>query len=227
MPLLLALTHIENEKEITLDDIPENEKWAFVSEEDGIKTFRAKIENSDLFAFLGKGIINAPAESIMTVLRTIEGTELWSPMLINKKTIEDVSDLFAYTYQLHDLPWPLENRHLILKNKLYLSKKDKSLKVIFHSVDSKTYKDAEGIKMHMGFGLIVLRPIDKKRTYLEVKVHLDPKGYLPDWLVNYIQQSWPYNFMKALEKKAKDTPSKVRPKIMELYHKLLKLHKVE
>ncbi len=220
LPFLLSFT--QGEKEVTLEDIPNNENWAYVGETDGIKTYRAKIENSNLFAFQGMGIINASAENIMTALRDVEGSVEWSPMLSEKFTLEEKSDLLAYTYQMHDLPWPVSNRHLILKNKLWLSKKDKALIVIMHSVDRK-YPKADGIEMHMGFGLVLMRPINKNQVYMEVKIHLDPMGIIPDWLVNIIQKEWPHTFLKSLEKRANEIKPNVRPGIMTLYNKLQKL----
>jgi len=210
------------EIEITPDDIPSNENWAFVGEEEGIKTYRAKIENSNLYAFQGMGIVNASAPSIMTVLRNVEQSSKWSPMLDEKITLEEESDLLAYTYQHHNLPWPVNNRYLILKNKLWLSKKNKALIVIMHSANH-DYKKAEGIRMHMGFGLVLLRPVDSNRSYMEVKIHLDPKGYIPDWLVNIIQKQWPRDFLKAVEKEAQKTRPNVRKEILTLYTKLQKL----
>jgi len=208
--------------EITPDDIPRNEKWAFVGEEDGIKTYRANIENSNLYAFQSMGVINASAESIMTVLRNVEQSSKWSPMLDEKITLVEESDLMAITYQHHSLPWPLSNRYLILQNTLWFSKKDRALIVIMHSVN-RDYEKAKGQRMHMGFGHILLRPVSKDKSYMEIKIHLDPRGSLPDWLVNIIQKQWPYNFLKAVEKTAQQTKPNVRKGILTLYEKLQKL----
>ena len=45
--------------------------------------------------------------------------------------------------------------------------------------------------------------LSAKRTKLEVEVHTDPKGLLPNWLVNLIQKKWPSKTLSGLIRHAR------------------------
>ena len=44
-----------------------------------------------------------------------------------------------------------------------------------------------------------LTPVDDgKRCRVEVEIHTDPRGWLPSWLVNLIQKSWPLKTLRGI-----------------------------
>ena len=50
-----------------------------------------------------------------------------------------------------------------------------------------------------------------KKTYLEVEVQTDPKGWIPTWLTNLIQKNWPKKTLKALIAAAQQENVKADP----------------
>lgn len=213
-------------KELGLESIPNDEKWEKSYEKDGIEVFIGKLSNSNLWAFRAKGVITAPVYGVMTILRDVENAHLWSPRLISKITLEEISDLEAITYQKHKLPWPASKRDLVLKNKLFLDKKDKFLKILSYSVERKSHPIFSNIvRGEMKFGVIALRPLKNNDIFMDIKFHFDPKGYLPALLVNPIQKKWPYTFLKQLEKRSRKVKPNVRPGIMKMYNRLLEILK--
>jgi hypothetical protein len=41
-----------------------------------------------------------------------------------------------------------------------------------------------------------------KRTELTVEVQIDPKGFIPAWIVNFFQKNWPLHTFEAIRAQA-------------------------
>ncbi len=93
-----------------------------------------------------------------------------------------------------------------------------------NSVDSETNHVQKGhIRSNMYCGQINMRPAGIGQTEIELILFVDPKGHIPTWLVNMSQKSMPYNFLKALEKKAGRTSFELRPSFKEMLDRLVAL----
>lgn len=191
----------------TIAGLSQGQKWEKSHSDSGLTVYTSKVPNSNLVGFKMTGVVASNVRPLMATLRNVERSAEWTPELINKKTIENISDNEAITYSLNNLPWPLSNRDFILHNKLYLSQDKKLLYVISESVKHKDYpvKD-DTVRAWIHYSNIGLRPINDKQTYVEWTLHVDPKGSLPAWLVNFYQSRYPINFFITATKRANQVP---------------------
>jgi hypothetical protein len=172
---------------------------------DGYTIFSRDEKNSDIVGIKVEGVMNAAIEPLMGNLRAVEGSENWTPSLVVKKTIKDISDLEAITYTLNDMPWPLWHREFILHNKLMLDKERKLLYVMSKSVhqDYPNYSRAKkSVMANVGYSNFGFRPIGPNKTYVELTVFVDPRGQVPTWIINFYQKKWPLKYLKSIEKRA-------------------------
>jgi hypothetical protein len=168
------------------------------------------------------GVIEARIDHLMENLRSIEGSEKWTPDLITKNTLKDISPRQAITYSLTDMPWPLYDRRLILDNLLKIDRERKLLFILSKSVPfEKAPSPKKTIEAFVGHANIGFRPIDKKSTYVEMTAFIDPKGSIPAWIINFYQEKWPIQFLKALEERCKKHPAKLRPGLQKMLRELL------
>lgn len=201
-------------------------EWQKVFSRDGFEVFVADVPNSDFKAFRARGVVEGNITKYLTLYRNVEDMKDWSPKLIDKYAIAESSDIEAITYQADDIPWPAQDRDLILQNKLYLDKKNKMLKVLTYSVKLKNYPPNQRyIRAEINWGVFSIKPLNPNQTYIDFMIHAEPKGSLPAWIVNQIQRKWPYKFLKSSERAARRTIPKVKPGVMKLYTDLLKLMK--
>jgi len=201
-------------------------EWEKVFSRDGFQIFVAKVPNSDFKAFRARGVVEGNITKYLTLYRNVEDMKDWSPNLISKYAIKEVSDIEVYTYQADDIPWPAHDRDMVLRNKLYLDRKNKILKVFSYSVDLKKYPpNKDYIRARINWGVFSIKPLNPNQTYIDFMIHADPKGDIPAWIVNQIQRKWPYKFLKNSERSARRTIPKVKPGVMKLYMELLRLMK--
>lgn len=177
--------------------------WEFIKETKGFKVYSRPMPGSKVLGFKVEGHIDAPIIDIMSTLRDVSLSKEWQPDLLEKVTIKDFGDLEAITYSRVDMPWPLDDRDYVIHNKLMVHKKKKLLFVLSKSVDKKGWESGRrAVRANIGYSNIGLRPAGKKKTYVEWTLFGEPNGNIPDWVVNFYQQTFPIKFFKHLAKRA-------------------------
>ena len=197
--------------------------WKKVYNKDGVLVHSQKDKNSNLFGFKAEAVLDAKLENVLQVLRNVEGTVKWAPNMVEKKTIVNVSDLKAITYNNNDVPWPAADRDMILVNEIRLDKKNKVLVVDTHSVVHESYPAFEGtVRAKMPYGTLEFRR-DSGKSWVRMTILVDPKGSIPVWLVNMLQKRLPLQFLKALEKESQLPKGQNLPGIKKLLEELDRL----
>ena len=187
-------------------------KWKQIFSKDGIDVYSQKIPDSGILAFKATGTLNAPIDQVMEVLRKVEISKDWMPDIEVKYLVTEFSDLDGITYSVNRLPWPFSGRELLLRNRLRLDRERKYLVIDIFSVEDPAYPVGKGnVRAFMFTGETCMRPVGKQRTEILFTFYLDPRGYIPAWVVNMKQKTIPYNFLKSLEEKASTTHFQLRP----------------
>lgn len=207
-----------------LPNVVDDGGWKEYKSRQGYTIFERKQKEAGILPIKVTGVINAPIDFIMEALRDVEGQVSWTPDLIEKTTLKDLGPKAAVTYSLTDMPWPIYDRRLILHNELFLDKERKLLFIISKTVSHPNPPvPKKSIEAFVGYSNMGFRPLDKNRTYVELTAFIDPKGSIPTWIINFYQQGWPIDFLKALEKKATVNPKPLRPGLRDMLSQLLKL----
>lgn len=194
--------------------------WEKVYNKDGVLVHSQKAKDSVIVGFKAESVLNASLENVLQVLRDVEGTARWAPNMVEKRTIENISDVKAITYNNNDLPWPATDRDMVLVNELRLDRLNKVLVVDTHSVVHKDYpKFDNAVRADMPYGTLEFRRKDKK-AWVRMTILVDPKGSIPIWLVNMLQKMLPLQFLKALEKEAQLKKPANLPGVQKLLEEL-------
>jgi hypothetical protein len=198
--------------------------WKNLYSKNGITVYSQKAPDSDVLALKAIGILKAPLDQILEVLRKVEISKEWIPNIDNKILVKEFSDIETITYSVNVVPWPFADRALLLYNKLRLDREKKYLVVEIHSVDPDTNPIKEDhVRANLYCGQMILRPKDIGQTEVELTLFVDPRGHIPTWLFNMAQKSLPYDFLRALEEKASRTSYKLRPSFKEMLDQLISL----
>ena len=175
-------------------------------------------------AFMAVGVMKAPIEQIMEVLRRVEISMDWMPDISEKYTVKNFSDYKAITFSVNTLPWPFADRELLLHNELYIDRKKKYLVVDTFSVElDELPVRSENVRAQMKCGRTLLRPAGSRRTEIILTLLVDPAGSIPVWLVNLLQRTMPLDFLRKLEKKAQSTSFELRPSFRVVLDELIAL----
>ncbi|MAZ49548.1 MAG: hypothetical protein CME65_13390 [Halobacteriovoraceae bacterium] len=202
--------------------------WKKISEKDGIKVYTKSTKDSPIQYLRAKGVISAKVENICAILRSVETAVDWTPNLIERSYVKNISDTEAILYDVSNMPWPVTDREMVLHHKLSVTEDRDALVLDFKSVDNpKAKRDKDYVRAKIEFGQLRFKPVENgKKTEMEMIVLVDPMGSIPVWIVNLLQVSIPYDFLMALNKYAVKTKIKPLPGVLNLITQVKSKHRL-
>jgi hypothetical protein len=183
-------------------------QWHQCSNDNGLTTYWSNVAGSQVIAFRGEGIVNAPVEKVASIIIDYtKGTE-WINSLLESKAVRMISDTEFIEYDHVGIPFPfntvISDRDFVSDVTIRFDKKNQRLTVSYKSTTDPAApplkKYTRGI-IDCEFRMAPMSMPDQ--TYVEGRVFTDPKGGIPKWLVNFFQQSWPQDTFEGLRKQTR------------------------
>jgi hypothetical protein len=179
-------------------------EWEDLGTRNGIHSFRKSEAGSSLFSFRGEGWVNAPIAVLTSLIVDPKYGPEWVDLMVKNELARTVDPNTVVMYQSYDMPWPVEDRDFVLKQAAAYDPEKKVVTVRFESTtEGSKPEDACCVRGQVvrTYWRLSVDPRDPNRTWVEGEVAVNPKGSLPDWLINLIQKSWPYNSIDGLRKR--------------------------
>lgn len=182
--------------------------WESVDQKEGIQVYRKSFADSDVKGVGGSVLLDVPVGKIIWVLMDHKHKDEWIDKFHSAHTIETLSSLESVQYAAFSMPLPISDRDFVYSYKFFYDADKNMVEVDTSSVKhaKAPSSDSVGVRGEILFGKYRLYPREGgQKTYVEVEYLADPKGYLPSWVVNIVQKSWPYKTLSKLRKQvAKD-----------------------
>ena len=187
--------------EINQEPLDDNEKSEFIiivekknSPEDEVNTYRATT------------IMPMTIERIAYVLDDTESKTEWVSRLKQENRLE--GNPFSYrsiAYQHYNLSWPVSDRDYVIESKWSVMK-DKKLPTVILSIKSivrDSVPEIEGRVRGQLYRLVYkLEKLESNQTRVTVEIMVNPKGLLPNFMINLIQKDWPITTLRQLNAQA-------------------------
>lgn len=175
--------------------------WKEIDDDEGIKVFKQEVPGSSIFAFRGVTVINAPIEKVLWVVADNKHRKDWVDRLKQSTVLEQRGPFEFVVYQHFGAPAIVSDRDFVFEAKAYM-RKDGAARLDIKSVTHPKAPKTAGVRGHLKHSSYTLKP-KGRMTEVDVTVHMDPRGSIPNWLVNMIQKSWPKNTLTGLSKQVK------------------------
>ena len=187
--------------EIDQEPLADNEKSEFTiivekknSPEDEVNTYR------------GTTTMPMSIERIAYVLDDTESKTEWVSRLKQENRLE--GNPFSYrsiAYQHYNLSWPVSDRDYVIESKWSVMK-DKKLPTVILSLKSiarDTVPEIEARVRGQLYRLVYkLEKLESNQTRVTVEIMVNPKGLLPNFMINLIQKDWPITTLRQLNAQA-------------------------
>ena len=187
--------------EINQEPLDDNEKSEFIiivekknSPEDEVNTYR------------GTTTMPMSIERIAYVLDDTESKTEWVSRLKQENRLE--GNPFSYrsiAYQHYNLSWPVSDRDYVIESKWSVMK-DKKLPTVILSIKSivrDSVPEIEGRVRGQLYRLVYkLEKLESNQTRVTVEIMVNPKGLLPNFMINLIQKDWPITTLRQLNSQA-------------------------
>ncbi len=170
-------------------------KWELVRSGSGIDVYRGETGLSDLYAAKGLGIIPAPIVIVTSVLLDPTRRGQWFPDLLGSHIVKTVSANERFEYMAVRTPFPLANRDFIYRGKFSYNKEVKTMEIRFASEDIPEMPETKLVRGKIIDSVFTLRERADGYTIIEHVAVMDPRGYIPNWIVNLVQANVPFNMI--------------------------------
>ena len=179
--------------------------WEWVRAENGVAVHRRAVPGSALHEFRGAGTIYAPIAVLLGVLNDTEHRTEWMKEAAAQVLIQQVDPKTVLFYGRTKAPWPVSDRDAVMKATTTFDTAAKQVRIEIVGVEHPSWPPQKGVvRMPFLRGHWHFSPENNgKSTRAEYQVHADPGGSLPDWLINLVSKSIPYNTIVGLRQQVK------------------------
>jgi hypothetical protein len=202
----------------SIDSLKESDfDWVKSCNSNGILVYWSKVEGSEIIAFKGEGLVDAPLDKVASVILDTTRSPEWVDSLKEARVLNVVSLAEFIEYERIGTPILMSGRDFVTRVTLDYEAKDSRFGIHYQSAEdslappSKKYVRGE---IFCRFKLVPMTLSDQ--TYVEAVLYCDPKGTVPKWFVNYFKQSWPLTTFENLRKQLKKTSIQLLPMVATL-----------
>jgi len=198
----------ETEFKELLSTADEDKGWDLIKNANEVIIHKKRKENSPVHCVRGKGRIKASAEEIGATVRAIDFVSDWDPFYRSGRVVESPDkdhDIIHCRYSL-DTPLVSDREFVYLENRRRYD--DGKIVVLAFSIPREDIAllpgCVRGEVVTTGFVIVPSRPTESEKKVLEETesknefwcevtyvVQVDPKGWLPTWLVNFMAGNEP------------------------------------
>jgi hypothetical protein len=173
-----------------------NEKvWKLEKNKNGIKVYSNVPEGETLKHIKAHAIVKSSLSSIVAVLIDVPNYTNWIYNCSESNSLKQVNNQEMIYYSVSDVPWPLDNRDLVLKNTISQNNKTKTVYSISAPVLNVIPKKKGMVRIENMYGKWTITPKENGLVVLEYYLKLDVGGNVPDWIVNLFIEKGPYQSM--------------------------------
>lgn len=172
--------------------------WEKINEKSNISVFSTEAPGSDILKIKTQTIIIANISDIQSILNNVKHRKNWVPYLKESSIIEDVSSTENIEYSLFSAPWPASDRELVYKITHISNNEGSSVYEMRSTQHIQKPENDSRIRSDLMESTYILTALSDNKTQVELIYHADPKGWLPNWIINIIQRILPYFILKNL-----------------------------
>ncbi|MCB0558573.1 MAG: START domain-containing protein [Lewinellaceae bacterium] len=178
-------------------------EWKLKKEADGLKVYLRDAENSNIKEVKIEAIFDASLSSIITVLKDVPAYPDWIYKCAKSERMEPGTNTSSVYYCEVDFPWPLSDRDFVAKSAL---RQDPGTKNVYIDVKSAPayLPEKDGLvriaTLNIQYEFI---PLSENEVKMNYRLHSDPGGALPAWLVNMAVDNGPVNTIKGMREMLK------------------------
>ncbi|NBC07933.1 MAG: hypothetical protein GVY26_12140 [Bacteroidetes bacterium] len=178
--------------------------WKLARETDGLKVYLRDAADSDIKEIKIETTLNASLDAVVSVLKDVPVYDEWIYKCLEARRLEASTNTSSLYYCKLDFPWPMSDRDFIAQSQL---RQDPDSRTVYIDVKGlPNYKPAKkGIVRINDLSIhYELVPLSAERVQMTYRLHSDPGGSIPAWLVNLVVDNGPTNTVKGMRDKLKE-----------------------
>lgn len=179
----------------------DDRQWKLISDRDGVKVYRAHNDDSQIKSF--RGITTIELQDFYAPIAIFDDPEYlprWLYLIRDLKEIQRRSATDRDYHVLTKLPWPVADRDAGLHFTFRQDSKTHEIQILFKTRADIVPLDKDYVRIPDMVGHLKVLPLAGKTVQISFEVLLDPGGYIPAFLVNFILKDIPFVSLQRLRR---------------------------
>ncbi len=171
--------------------------WRFATRENDVEVATRPVAGSGIREFRGETEIAVSPDRILTLLRDADRFHTWFPNCPESKSLGRQGDV-AYQYSVMATPWPIADRDNVFRSVTRRDHESGRIEIEVRATPDRHPVQPGRVRVEYAKGSWVLLPLDERRTRVTFRMHLEPGGGIPDWMINARIRSTPIEALSNL-----------------------------
>ena len=175
------------------------DRWTKVLEKSGISVYSKPFAKANLLGFRGIVDIPAPPRKVLAVLMDNKRKREWIWGLQQSRVLRTTSKHDMVVYQAFRLSSLISDRDFVFRGRVTRDKKSSWIHLECVSVKDPKAPKSVGVRGQLHRNNFTLIPIHGgQQTRVIMDCVGDPKGWIPQWLVDRTLKNWPIEILWGL-----------------------------
>lgn len=183
--------------------------WELIDKRDGIEAYSKSIPGSPLVAVRGETILDANIAKVVSVIRDISNRQKWVDYLKEGRILQDVDLDERIEYVLMDGIGPVSPRDFVYRVHLTMDKENKSVTITSESTDHPNAPLLDSNIRAFIKSTTYLQSTADGKTRIAVEAQADPKGLIPNWIINMVQRRSPFRTLQQLRERVNNVSDEI------------------
>jgi hypothetical protein len=160
--------------------------------------FRKDSDSSAFKSIMVEGVFEGTWEKLVSILKDINHHSQWVYKSTNAHVVKLYNDSDITYYTVTEVPWPFENRDVVINMKFNEDNSGKVHHIVTNSNPDELPKKTGLVRVPYFSAVWQVKILDKNRMFINYIVSLNPGGSLPAWLVNTFAVKGPFETFRKL-----------------------------
>jgi hypothetical protein len=179
------------------------EAWTLKKDKNGIKVFARKTTGYKFNELKVECVFDGRMSQLAAVLLDVNNQYQWVYKTSVSHILKEVNAADVYFYTVTAIPWPFEDRDMVVHMNIKQNTANKALTILAKNVDGFLPPKEKMVRLKYSSAVWTITPISNKQYTIDYRVQIDPGDGLPIWLLNLFSSDGPYESFKNLKEKVK------------------------
>ncbi len=179
--------------------------WKTLFEEEGVLVSTRAEPGISLPSMRGQATLNADLFHVLAILLDDARSTEWAKGADETQVLRSIDPRTQLIYAHSRQPWPVKDRDLVMKRTVDVLKPGQAYRVHLVCMPSERAEVDNVIRVKRCETTFELTLVDGAHTRIDYRVHADPGGHIPTWMVRRASRSIPADTLRSLAKQVELT----------------------
>ena len=182
---------------------PKDDGWTQVRSDQDVVVFSKAFPGSGVYGLRSDGVIDAPLIRVVALMLDLKHMSQWVDRLAEERMVRQLDAMSYVEYNHFRLPLILSDRDFLTKVQIKLLPEARSFAMEAHTTEDELQPVGDPVRGELHSYYLMTAIEGGAKTRLQVIYVMDPKGSIPQFVVNSYSKDWPVGTYVGIRKRAK------------------------